>query len=193
MNRLCFVFIYFVLLNACSKDSSSPTSPDFFAGKVACDSTDLAHMDSIKHAQLDSLQALIDSLNQLNLESSASDSTVTAGFNIDFVFMDLFTEEQQSLFNKAASRWEEVIVGDLPDVVYEEEQVRNRSFNLGMNVVRPAMEVDDHVVLVYWHRDSYDTRICRLRDIRLQRHRRFERFTNDLHTDLQQIKIRSCN
>jgi len=37
-------------------------------------------------------------------------------FNIELRFSGLFTQQQQDLFQAAADRWEEIIVGDIPDV-----------------------------------------------------------------------------
>ena len=44
-------------------------------------------------------------------------------FNIDIVFADgnNFTEAEKAIIQRAARRWEEVIVGDLPDVDYSNE------------------------------------------------------------------------
>ena len=44
-------------------------------------------------------------------------------FNIDIVFVDEsnFTEAEKAIIQRAARRWEEVIVGDLPDVDYSNE------------------------------------------------------------------------
>lgn len=43
-------------------------------------------------------------------------STPAEVFNIDVRFAGLFTPTQQDLINAAARRWEEIIVGDVPDV-----------------------------------------------------------------------------
>ena len=37
-------------------------------------------------------------------------------FNIDLVFVDDFTSRQIEIVKRAARRWEEIVVGDLPDV-----------------------------------------------------------------------------
>ena len=44
-------------------------------------------------------------------------------FNIDIVFVDEsnFTETEKAIIQQAARRWEEVVVGDLPDVDYSNE------------------------------------------------------------------------
>ena len=57
------------------------------------------------------------------------DTTVPGpGFDIDLVFLDRFsdtklTARQRELFREAADRWEEVIVGDIEDVLYQESDL----------------------------------------------------------------------
>ena len=157
MNKLCFLFIYFVLLNACSKESPLQSiNPSLPAAKVACDSTSLALQDSIQHAMLDSLQAVIDSLHLVNQERVGS--STKGEFSIDLIFVDEFSEEQQSLIRTAVDRWEEIIVGDIPNVTYDEVVNGELPEPLLGEVFHPAGEIDDLSVLVYGHTRDHSTR-----------------------------------
>ena len=44
-------------------------------------------------------------------------------FDIELVFLDYFTEEEQEIWHRAARRWEEVIQEDIPDFTYPNPQL----------------------------------------------------------------------
>lgn len=54
--------------------------------------------------------------SSVSLTFACEDAAPTGGFNITLVFQPgAFTPEQQAMVRAAADRWEEVIVGDIPD------------------------------------------------------------------------------
>ena len=59
------------------------------------------------------------------------------GFNIDIVFVDEsnFTETEKAIIQRAARRWEEVIVGDLSDADYSNEPVNYYDEDLEVRIV----------------------------------------------------------
>ena len=59
-----------------------------------------------------------------------------SAFNIDIVFVDEsdFTEAEKAIIQRAARRWEEVVVGDLPDVDYSNEPYEEWDDHLKANI-----------------------------------------------------------
>ena len=66
-------------------------------------------------------------------------------FNIDLIFEPGFTDEQKAAMRRAADRWEEVVVGDLPDVPIDGHMDAK-----GVHGLRMAGVVDDLVVHSRW-------------------------------------------
>ncbi|MDE2668203.1 MAG: leucine-rich repeat protein [Chloroflexota bacterium] len=66
-------------------------------------------------------------------------------FNIDLIFEPGFTEKQKAAMRRAADRWEEVVVGDLPDV-----PIDGYMNTRGEHGPRMAGVVDDLVVHSVW-------------------------------------------
>ena len=151
MTKLLTFFMLAFL--ACSKES--PLQPidydldssELPAAKVICDSLD----HEADHVTLDSLLAVIDSLRTIEDSLSITDSLSAEGFSINLIFVDEFTEEQKALVRAAADRWEEIIVGDIPDVTYEEPILGELPSPLEGEVTHPAGEIDDLSVLVFGH------------------------------------------
>ena len=159
MNRIAFLFLYFILLNACSKES--PLQPieyelgsELAAAKVACDSLDHAS----DHVKLDSLLAVIDSLTAIgdSLAALSLDSLSSEGFSFELVFIGEFSVEEQASINQVTDRWEEIVVGDIPNTTLLEP------FELIINgppyrFTYPLLEIDDHVVFIKWHDSNKST------------------------------------
>ncbi len=66
-------------------------------------------------------------------------------FNIDLIFEPGFTDEQKAAMRRAADRWEEVVVGDLPDVPIDGYMDTH-----GEHGPRMAGVVDDLLVHTVW-------------------------------------------
>lgn len=66
-------------------------------------------------------------------------------FNIDLIFEPGFTEQQKAAMRRAADRWEEVVVGDLPDV-----PIDGYMETKGVHGLRMAGVIDDLVVHSRW-------------------------------------------
>ncbi|MYA41286.1 MAG: hypothetical protein F4Z31_06000 [Gemmatimonadetes bacterium] len=66
-------------------------------------------------------------------------------FNIDLIFEPGFTDEQKAAMRRAADRWEEVVVGDLPDV-----PIDGYMETTGVHGPRMAGVIDDLVMHLRW-------------------------------------------
>lgn len=60
---------------------------------------------------------------ELHLETRAAQPRVDSQFSIDVRFVGGLTANQRSVFQLAAARWSEIIVGDLPSVILEGEEI----------------------------------------------------------------------
>lgn len=60
---------------------------------------------------------------ELHLETTTATPRVESDFSIDVRFVGGLTANQRSVFQFAAARWAEVIVGDLPSVQFEGEEI----------------------------------------------------------------------
>ena len=73
------------------------------------------------------------------------------GFSIELNFLEDFSAEEKALMQKAVARWEELIVGDLPDLIYREPKHFVTDYTGDEVILRPARRVDDLVVYVTSH------------------------------------------
>lgn len=158
-------FLTFLVFTSCSKESPlQPVDYDHdesrpFAAKVICDSL----TDSSDHASLDSLLAVVDSLRAIEDSLSIVLADTASGieiedFSLDLTFSAEFTEEQQNLISRAVSRWEEVIIGGLPNVIHTESLTIVDRDLYWAEVNRPAGEIDDLSIFVYGHDGTQSTR-----------------------------------